>query len=170
LKSGNNHSLSIRGEQIKRIIRNAYKNKIDNYHHDIIIHIGDNYYQNYFIKKLFSLNVDINIIFEVLAPYNYAISKLDVPYMPNDFPIHFPLNKDIDILCSELDYNAIISCVFAFLNKYQEKLSIKTTKKYINRKEYRTLIRFELGNYLIYQFDISSYLEKTRNGFQEMVL
>jgi hypothetical protein len=52
LKS-NNNTLSIRGEQIKRIIRNAYKSKVENYYFDIIIHIGDNYYQNNYIRKLF---------------------------------------------------------------------------------------------------------------------
>jgi len=48
-------TLSGEGETIKRIIKNAYQDKIENYFHDVIIHIGDNYAHNEYISKLFNL-------------------------------------------------------------------------------------------------------------------
>jgi hypothetical protein len=39
----NNHLISKAVEELKEEIRTKYKSKVDNYFHDIIIHIGDNY-------------------------------------------------------------------------------------------------------------------------------
>jgi hypothetical protein len=57
IRENGSQTISVRGEAIKRIIRNAYKNKIENYYDDIIIHSGDNYYQNSFILNLFNLDI-----------------------------------------------------------------------------------------------------------------
>ena len=40
---GNNQLISKVVEQLKTEVRTKYKSKVDNYFHDIIIHIGDNY-------------------------------------------------------------------------------------------------------------------------------
>ena len=42
-KKGNQNLISVKVEELKRIIRKKYSNNIDNYFHDIIIHIGDNF-------------------------------------------------------------------------------------------------------------------------------
>ena len=42
-KKGNKNLISVKVEELKRIIRKKYSNNIDNYFHDIIIHIGDNF-------------------------------------------------------------------------------------------------------------------------------
>ena len=42
----NNHLISRVVEELKEEIRTKYKSKVDNYFHDIIIHIGDNYSHN----------------------------------------------------------------------------------------------------------------------------
>ena len=39
----NNQLISTVVEELKKEIRAKYKSKVDNYFHDIIIHIGDNY-------------------------------------------------------------------------------------------------------------------------------
>jgi hypothetical protein len=39
----NNHLISKVVEELKEEIRTKYKSKVDNYFHDIIVHIGDNY-------------------------------------------------------------------------------------------------------------------------------
>ena len=39
----NNHLISKVVEELKEEVRTKYKSKVDNYFHDIIIHIGDNY-------------------------------------------------------------------------------------------------------------------------------
>lgn len=51
-KKKNKKLISIKAEQIKKEIRNKYKEKIDNYFHDIIIHIGDNYEHTKHIKQI----------------------------------------------------------------------------------------------------------------------
>jgi len=42
-KKENGQLISEEVETLKKQIRESYKEKIDNYFHDIIIHIGDNY-------------------------------------------------------------------------------------------------------------------------------
>ena len=42
-KKANGQIISEEVEALKKQIRESYKEKIDNYFHDIIIHIGDNY-------------------------------------------------------------------------------------------------------------------------------
>lgn len=49
----NKKTLSTYCEHIKKVIRTNYKSKIANYYHDIIIHIGDNYFQNEYLAHLF---------------------------------------------------------------------------------------------------------------------
>ena len=51
-KKKNKKLISKKAEKIKKEIRNKYKEKIDNYFHDIIIHIGDNYEHTKHIKQL----------------------------------------------------------------------------------------------------------------------
>lgn len=53
LKNATLKTLSQEGEKIKRIFTNAYKDKVSNYFNDIIIHIGDNYFHNNHVIKLF---------------------------------------------------------------------------------------------------------------------
>jgi hypothetical protein len=166
LKALNNNTISITGENIKKIIRNAYKDKINDYFYDIIMHIGDNYRHNIFIRKLFNISVNVREIIESISNFNYAISKTDVPYMPPDFPIHYPLNKDIDILCTESDYNSMVDTVIATVKKYDKEFCTEIIRKHTsNGKEYRTLIRIELETYLIIQFDISCHMKNMTNDF-----
>ena len=53
LKRLNNNALSIEGEKIKREYRERYKDRIDNYVYDIILHTGDNYIQSQMILDFF---------------------------------------------------------------------------------------------------------------------
>ena len=48
----NNQLISKVVEEFKKEIRTKYKSKVDNYFHDIIIHIGDNYSHTKKSKKL----------------------------------------------------------------------------------------------------------------------
>lgn len=53
IKDLNSNTLSTTCEKIKKAIRNCYKNRIKDYFYDVILHIGDNFYQNTYIKFLF---------------------------------------------------------------------------------------------------------------------
>ena len=75
-----------------RLFINSYKKKIDNYFHDIILHIGDNFYQNHYLSKLMKMPpIDITFIMKSISHFDYVITKTDVPYMPSDFPSHYPM-------------------------------------------------------------------------------
>jgi hypothetical protein len=171
LKASNNNTLSSACEVIKRIIRNSYQDKIDNYFYDIIMHIGDNFYQNTFINNLFNISIDVKEALERIIKYSYVITKFNVPYMPDNFPEKFPLNKDLDIICKEGDYQNIKDAIHSFLLKYQSGFNINLVTKYnISGREYRTLIRCELNSYLIFQFDISYQIEGIDDVFiSEMI-
>ena len=51
-KGLNNHDISTKVEQIKKEYRNKYKEKVDNYFYDIIMHIGDNFEHTREIDKV----------------------------------------------------------------------------------------------------------------------
>jgi len=51
-KGLNNHDISQEVEAIKKEYRTKYKNKVDNYFYDIIMHVGDNYHHTREIAKV----------------------------------------------------------------------------------------------------------------------
>ena len=100
LKDKTANTLSRHCELIKKLIRDAYKDKVSYYFHDIILHIGDNFFQNRHIYRLLTMPpINMNEILSHIHDRRYVITKYDVPYMPVDFPSHYPLGKDLDIIC-----------------------------------------------------------------------
>lgn len=171
LKSSNNHTLSITCERIKKAIRSAYKNKIDNYFYDIIMHIGDNYYQNTYIQKLFNVSLDVKGALDAIAGYRYAISKMEVPYMPQDFPTRYPLGKDIDILCLKSDYKQIVKVLHEYVGQSEATYNVKVVKKHTaSKEEYRTLIRIELDSFLLFMFDIFYKIDNASDDFVDKLV
>ena len=174
LKKVNNKTLSKKCEIAKQLIRNAYKGKIDNYFYDIILHVGDNFYQNKHVCRLLTIpQIDVKSILDHIHGYNYVIIKIDVPYMPEDFPKNYPLGKDIDIICADQkEYVLILDSVLKDVNRYRDFYNIRVVKKYTNiGKEYRSLLRLELeGHFLVFQFDISCRTGRLNDAFtQEMM-
>lgn len=51
-KELNKNTIMTQGEELKRMIRNCYKDKIDNYFYDIICHTGDNHEQSEYMSSL----------------------------------------------------------------------------------------------------------------------
>ncbi|MDR2207302.1 MAG: hypothetical protein LBE36_14220 [Flavobacteriaceae bacterium] len=107
LKSSNDSTLSSTCEVLKKMIRNAYKDKVENYFHDTIMHIGDNYHQNIFIRNLFNVSIDVNDNKMNLLMYldNYIergiINKNDICIVGSYIMENAGLRKanDIDIVC-----------------------------------------------------------------------
>ncbi|MDQ4679420.1 hypothetical protein, partial [Stenotrophomonas maltophilia group sp. RNC7] len=97
-KAKNSKPISIKVEAIKKKYREKYSKKIENYFYDIIMHIGDNYEHSAHMIKIMQKDIDIIKFLKSIDPYKYALTKVDVPYMPKDFPRSYPLNKDMDIL------------------------------------------------------------------------
>lgn len=166
-KDSTQNTLSQECEDIKRIIRNCYKDKLPNYFHDIICHIGDNFYQNEFIDKLFDyqkLNVDA--VIETIRSYDYVLTKMDVPYMPKDFPQSYPIGKDIDIVCSTNDFQKICDAISEALHAMQLHYEIRLIEESDTHKQ----IRVENCGELIFLFDVFSKLENIDENFTKEML
>lgn len=150
-------TLSQKCELIKKVVREAYKGRINGYYHDIIMHIGDNFAQNRFIYKLLSSRkLDLVDFFSKISNIHYAVTKLDVPYMPITFPRDYPLGKDVDILCpSDEVHDDILGVALVFSKDYEKDYDIRVVSK--NGHGYkRTLVRFEQEKQLVFLLDISS--------------
>ena len=160
LKAKTNNTLSVQCELIKKLIREAYKDKVKNYYHDIIIHIGDNYRQNRHIYRLFMMPpIDVMRILQGINSRMYVLTKFETPYMPTGFPATYPLGKDIDIICSDMnEYGRVVDCLLLELKNYDKYYCIRIVKKVDEKgKEYRTLVRLEQdGQFLVLQFDVAS--------------
>lgn len=161
LKQINNKTLSKRGEKIKFVIRTKYKDKIENYYYDNVMHIADNYYQNAHINSFKNINLDLTDYFANIVDYDYVMTKFDVPYMPKDFPKNIPYGKDIDILCNlqTLDELAkkteeFCNCNFSDVDCIYRKIS-----------QTRTQIRLELNGFTIFIWDFSSKENGLNNDF-----
>ncbi len=158
LKASNNSTLSKKCEIIKKVIRSYYKEQIDNYFHDIIAHIGDNFYQNRHIYRLFTMPpINVKEMLEHIKDCNYVITKTQNDYMPDDFPVHYPLGKDIDIICTgKIEYNKVRAILLQETEQYKTYYRVRTIgKKDKNGEEYRTLLRLEQEDHLVFQFDIA---------------
>lgn len=162
LKSSTALPLSVQVEELKKIIRNRFKDRINDYYFDNILHISDNYYQSALINKIMQLHLDISECFSRISDLEYALSKLDVPYMVCDFPKSFPVHKDADILCKKTSYSELVKEMESFTSTYvlQNGLSMRKLNE-----QTRTKIRVEYLGFLIYQFDISYSIENLGEQF-----
>ncbi len=157
LKATNNNTLSKKCEIIKKVIRTYYKERIDNYMHDIILHIGDNFFQNHHIYRLFTMpEIDVRGMLEHIHTFNYVITKIQVDYMPDDFPVHYPLGKDIDIICAnKKEYEKVKRQLLCDAEQYRTTYRVRAIEKVDDQGEYRTLLRLEQEDHLVFQFDIA---------------
>lgn len=161
LKSANNHTILTEGESIKRIFRNCYKKYVDNYFYDIIMHTGDNYEQSEYILNLFIQEFSLRDYFREIGQYQWIVIKTDTPAMPDEFPEAYPFSKDIDIICMDEDYEAIIGKTVEFLKEATG--GMRRVNVIAGRN--RTKIRVEQNGYLIVQFDIARFLVRMDKGF-----
>lgn len=101
-----------------------------------------------------------------ISEYNYALCKIDVPYMTNNFPKTYPVGKDLDVYVSSDDYeNMILHTKRYFLNCEYTKKCIQTENNF--------RLRLNQNKKLHYQIDITfsdDYVKdrKRRNYFYEV--
>lgn len=162
-KASNQCTLSSEGEKLKRIIRECYADKIENYFFDIVVHTGDNYKQSNYITQLFEVELPLADYFKVIQDYKWMIIKYENEYTPQNFPSEFPFSKDADVICSEKDFEELEETTYLFLkNSVKSIYEIKRIKE-----EKRSKIRIELEGFLIYQIDISSQVTGLKSEFIE---
>lgn len=149
-KSINGMPISQEVERIKRKYRDKYSTRIVDYFHDVLLHIGDNYKHTKHVLQILNKDINIKEFLCSISSYLYALTKVDVPYMPDNFPDDYPLSKDIDLISSVEDFQAICNAAEKFAEKYSGSYQIKK----LAEKD-RLKIRFELNNFLCYQIDLS---------------
>lgn len=147
VKSATKKPLSQRGERAKRAVRLRYRERVENYFYDIIIHIADNYIQSEYIKCIFEPDIDFKEVLAILNAYRYALIKVDGPFMPQSFPERIPVGRDIDILCAREDINNIKEQIKEYSRRYGEYEVV------ICDSPNRLHLRFELSGNLIFQID-----------------
>lgn len=152
-------------EKIKKEYRKKYKKKIENYYYDIILHIGDNYEYSRHMLKIVNKNIDIFSFLQSIKDYNYALTKIDVPYMVKNFPHDYPLSKDLDLICDKKDFQNICIAAKIFASKYNDKYLVRILN-FNNRLRFR----FELSNFLCYQIDIESKINGVNDLFVKNAL
>lgn len=166
LKKDNGHTLLIQGEKIKKIIRNIYKNKIDNYYFDYIIHTADNFYQSEHILSLFFCHINLDKYFSLIKEYKWILIKLETDYVPDNFPKDFAFSKDIDIVCPKGEYRTIIEKTKNFFCK----LSKNNYEICVLDEGCKWRLRVEKNQFLIFQVDISYEIEGLQNEFLKLAI
>lgn len=161
IKNKNHKLISQEGEVIKKIFRERYKDSVEKYIHDIIIHTADNYEQSEYIFKLMTVNLDLPDYFKEIEKCAWMIIKGESDYMPDDFPLHFPFSKDLDIVCSHEDYEVVCKKTENYLK--DKEAGLYNLKKI--EEEHRCKYRFELRDFLILQFDISMHVAGIKDDF-----
>lgn len=161
LKKGNNKTISTEGEKLKRLVRNCYKDKVDNYFYDVIIHTGDNYLQSGHIVNLFKPHFILSEYFATIESYSWILIKSDTEDMDSDFRVTHLFSKDIDLICYKNEFDRIVDETIAFsINKCMPGCVIKHIKD-----KNRSKIRIEQNDFLIFQFDIACEIEYMETAF-----
>ena len=93
--------------------------------------------------------LNLNNYFNEIKDINYALTKIDVPYNPKEFPNKYAVGKDLDILVSANDYNKIKTITIKYFKQYP----LFTFKIIETNNNFR--LRLEVKNKLHYQIDIT---------------
>ena len=117
--------------KIKNVIRSRYKNRINKYEYDNIMHISDNYIQSKFCDLAVNIDKDVSDLFVQLnKQYDYVIAKafgrqsIDFPYY------YYYYYSDVDIVVRPSDVQKVSETAEKWLNekyggKYEEWLRVE---------------------------------------------
>jgi hypothetical protein len=90
--------------------------------------------------------LNINEYLNKIDDINYALTKIDVPYNPKNFPIEYAMGKDLDIFVSSEHFEIIKKKTNEYFNKYtqfQFKI-IKTKNNFRLRMEENDKLHFQI--------------------------
>lgn len=152
VKKLSNLPISKKVERVKKNIRTKYREYVDQYFFDIILHISDNAYQSRFMDRVLNPEIDMKRCISILNQFSYALIKTEVPYFPLNFPEEIPVGKDLDIICSRDDYAPLLKELKNFA--VESEVYDIVFKKMRNDKA-NTQIRFEIAGKLILQLDVA---------------
>ena len=126
----NNTAQSRQIARIKKAIRSRFKNRVNNYEYDNLLHISDNYIQSKFCDLAVNIDKDVSDLFVHLNnQYDYVIAKafgrqsIDFPYY------YYYYYSDVDIVVRPTDVKDVSELAEKWLNekyggKYEGWLNI----------------------------------------------
>lgn len=104
---GNDSARSQQIANIKKVIRSRFKNRVNHYMYDNIMHISDNYIQSMFCDTILNFDKDMTELFVALKnQYKYAIVKYE-GRQSVDFPKSFYYYTDLDIIVQSKDVRVV---------------------------------------------------------------
>lgn len=106
--------------------------------------------------------IDLISYFDLIKNMNYALTKTDVPYNPNNFPWSYAVGKDLDIFVSKHNFNELINLTEFYFSKYREQFKIKLIYKK-KQRNYRLRLEEKEKKKLHYQIDITINDELIKN-------
>ncbi len=107
------------------------------------------------------MRINLTAYFKEIRGIEYAIAKVDVPYMPDDFPRTYAVGKDLDMYVKPAHYKLLEAITQRFIRKH--KLD-KFYELRIVRGSNNVRLRLEKEKKLHYQFDITSDVEDILDG------
>lgn len=113
--------------------------------------IADRIMSGYYYSSQYDPGISLIDLCESIKEYEYAFVKIDVPYMPDNFPYKIPIGKDADIICTRKSFELINIVCKKWTKVLPQKYNIIEIQE-INGVRYRIC---GLRNVLIYQIDIS---------------
>lgn len=113
----NNTAQSRQIVRIKKAIRSRFKDRVNNYEYDNLLHISDNYIQSKFCELAVKIDKDVSDLFEQLNErYDYVIAKAH-GRQSDKFPHYYYYYSDVDILVRPKD----VQDVAGFAKKWLEQ-------------------------------------------------
>lgn len=148
------------GHMIKSAIKKCYHRLLRNPYRNCKAAVG------WLTVRRYSNRIDVVAVLDRMRPYAYVLTKTDVPYMPKDFPKHFPIGKDMDIICTENDFRPIADTIAQIIRGWSFPFEIKEIIKSPKHKR----LRIEHWGDLVYQFDVACELEEIDDSFVEKMV
>uniref|UniRef100_A0A6C0LY84 Uncharacterized protein n=1 Tax=viral metagenome TaxID=1070528 RepID=A0A6C0LY84_9ZZZZ len=105
--------------------------------------------------------LDLNEYINKIKIFDYALTKIDVPYNPEKFPNEYAIGKDLDIYVSHTDFEKI----FNFTSKYFNKYKMFDLRIITKKNNFR--MRMETNNKLHFQIDITINDEIIKNKIKK---
>lgn len=126
----NNTAQSRQIARIKKAIRSRFKDWVNNYEYDNIMHISDNYIQSKFCDLAVNIDKDVSDLFiQLNKQYDYVIAKA-FGRQSTDFPYYYYYYSDVDIVVRPSDVQKVSETAEKWLNekyggKYEEWLRVE---------------------------------------------
>lgn len=143
------------GHMINSVIKKCYNRLLRNPYRNCRAAVGR------YIERRYSNRIDVAAVLDNIQPYAYVLTKTEVPYMPEDFPRHYPIGKDMDMVCAKKDFQSITATIAYIVRGWAFPFEFKEIIKSQNHK----CLRIEHWGNLVYQFDVACELDEIDDSF-----